>query len=159
MFWEGESQFFYDPKTKLYYSNRKALYYRYDSNEQPPFVEFQNAAPSEANQEVVDVINPTQLAGQTTAPSTTPGIKIAIKTKKLKRPNMYAENDNDPKKSPHEKKASMMTSSLSKEKQNIEKWSRQQQQRQKEEGNCNSPSSAEQESKPKIRTTAKGEPM
>ena len=167
MFWEGESQFFYDPKTKLYYSNRQAVYYRYDSNEEPPFVEFQKVAPSDSNQDATDVISGTALDGDTTAPSTAPGIKIAIKTKKLKRSSMQSKKDKEP--SAQDGKVSSdpaasstgTPSSLSKEKQNIEKWSRQQQLRQQEQSGNVNPTHVEGPAKtiPKVRTTAKGEPM
>mmetsp|Transcript_37145 Transcript_37145/g.90052 ORF Transcript_37145/g.90052 Transcript_37145/m.90052 type:complete len:552 (-) Transcript_37145:64-1719(-) len=166
MFWEGESQFFYDPKTKLYYSNRQAVYYRYDSNEKPPFVEFQKVAPSESNQDVTDVVSATTLDGDITSPSTAPGIKIAIKTKKLKRSSIQAKNDKEPSNQTVKVSSDQVTStgtpsSLSKEKQNIEKWSRQQQLRQKKEDGNVSPTQEEgaTKTKPKVRTTAKGEPI
>jgi RNA-binding protein 5/10 len=43
MFYQSDSGFFYDPKTKLYYGNKQGAYFRYDESKKPPFEQVQNA--------------------------------------------------------------------------------------------------------------------
>jgi RNA-binding protein 5/10 len=45
MFYQSDSGFFYDPKTKLYYGNKQGAYFRYDESKKPPFEQVQNAIP------------------------------------------------------------------------------------------------------------------
>lgn len=40
MFYHASSQFFFDPKTKLYYGNQEKKYYVFSRGEKPPFREF-----------------------------------------------------------------------------------------------------------------------
>ena len=45
MFYQAESDFFYDPQTKLYYGNKQAAYFRYNKDCDPPkFVEISNSS-------------------------------------------------------------------------------------------------------------------
>jgi hypothetical protein len=161
------------------------VYYRYDSNEFHPFVEVQKMTPAESGEDTMAVTDAVATKLDTSnsegsKPSTKPGIKIAIRTKKLKRSlgqttkkdtnidssggemNKTRTDDNN------QSSFSKTTSHLSKEKHNVEKWSRQQAERRMEvEKDGNLPSSttngedvtSKLKSKPKFRTTAKGEPM
>jgi RNA-binding protein 5/10 len=43
MFYQSDSGFFYDPKTKLYYGNKQGAYFRYDESKLPPFEQVQDA--------------------------------------------------------------------------------------------------------------------
>mmetsp|Transcript_22236 Transcript_22236/g.20211 ORF Transcript_22236/g.20211 Transcript_22236/m.20211 type:complete len:617 (+) Transcript_22236:3-1853(+) len=46
-FWEGYTQFYYCPKSKLYYNTNDGSYYRYDNTQDPPFIRFIPPAPIE----------------------------------------------------------------------------------------------------------------
>ena len=86
MFYEEMSDFFYDPRTKLYYGVKKAAYFRYDENEDPPFVESQRVDPTLGTP--LDPVAPpvTLPAVLSTAPlDIKPKIAIHLKTKKIKK--------------------------------------------------------------------------
>jgi len=84
MFYEETSDFFFDPKAKLYYGNKKKAYFRYDDSCDPPFVETQGADPSHGTP--MEPVAPSLLLPPTTLGSTTdkPKIVINLKTKKMK---------------------------------------------------------------------------
>jgi OCRE domain len=44
MFYEHTSDFFYDPKSKLYFGTRQQTYYQYDATQNPPFVSTSESA-------------------------------------------------------------------------------------------------------------------
>jgi OCRE domain len=44
MFYEHTSDFFYDPKSKLYFGTRQETYYQYDATQNPPFVSTSESA-------------------------------------------------------------------------------------------------------------------
>jgi RNA-binding protein 5/10 len=91
MFYEAISDFFYDPKSKLYYGNRKGAYFRYDATPDPPaFVEVQKVTHSSTSdqngmQNTLDQV-PIQSSTmpQQGAEAVKPKIAIKWKTKKIK---------------------------------------------------------------------------
>ncbi|KAL3912217.1 MAG: hypothetical protein SGILL_006971, partial [Bacillariaceae sp.] len=91
MFYEALSDFFYDPKSKLYYGNRKGAYFRYDATlDAPSFVEVQKVAnPSAAGQDGAQSTMDQLPIHSTTSSTKTdvaakPKIAIKLKTKKIK---------------------------------------------------------------------------
>jgi RNA-binding protein 5/10 len=52
MFYHASSQFFYDPKTKLYFGNKEQKYYEFCKGEQPPFKEFRPRTVETSKEEV-----------------------------------------------------------------------------------------------------------
>ena len=83
MFHEETSDFFFDPKAKLYYGAKKNAYFRYDDTQDPPFVETQQVDPAQGTP--LDPVAPSLLlppASGTAADK--PKIVINLKTKKMK---------------------------------------------------------------------------
>jgi RNA-binding protein 5/10 len=90
MFYESLSDFFYDPKSKLYYGNKKCAYFQYDDSMSPAFVEIQKVDAGStqhgANTQDQEALLASAAAKDHTTMSVTNKSKIAIKlkTKKLK---------------------------------------------------------------------------
>jgi len=167
MFYEPLSNFFYDPKSKLYYGNKKFAYYRYDDKKEPPFVEVQKMTNEQVEeqqrgdsggiaQEKVAVNNKVS-----TAPSK-PKIAIKFKTKKVKSSvSTLAAREGA------NQQATTATVSKAKQQQiaNIGKWNEKQAElKQSVPNSAPNTSNAVSEKgsqvpNPKIRTTAKGEPI
>jgi RNA-binding protein 5/10 len=170
MFYEPLSDFFYDPKSKLYYGNKKCAYFRYDEKEKPPFVEVQKMTSEQVEeqqrgesggieQEIVAVNNPASVAPPK------PKIAIKFKTKKVKSSvSTVAAREGA--------NQQLATNTVSKAKQqqiaNIGKWNEKQAELKQGVPNAipNAPLDASKgeggrqpSAKPKIRTTAKGEPI
>jgi RNA-binding protein 5/10 len=168
MFYEAQSCFFYDPKSKLYYGNKKGAYFRYDETNDPPFVEVQQMAPTTESESINPANNPLR-AGSTATKATQdakPTIAIKLKTKKVTRKPKIGITD--PKSAPIVSKAQKEQAA------NIDKWSGKQAEL-KAETEATATAMASPPTKPttagettpsptsaanqKIKTTSKGEPI
>ena len=177
MFYEPLSDFFYDPKSKLYYGNKKCAYYRYDKTKDPPFVEVQKLTSDQVEEQKqkqegdnnVGIIEPEKFATAGKDPavaalSSKPKIAIKFKTKKVKSSVPAAAEQQQP---------AVIGSTVSKAKQqqiaNIGKWNEKQAEL-KKDSSSEQPSPEDGQRKgeappptlphpPKVRTTAKGEPI
>ncbi|KAL3932418.1 MAG: hypothetical protein SGBAC_010856 [Bacillariaceae sp.] len=140
MFYEGLSDFFYDPKNKLYYSNTKGSYFRYDEKEDPPFVkvEKEGGGPLEASEVTVEPI-------VSTVAKAKPMIAINLKTIKKIKGNKSSSGQ-----------LKQQTPLVSKEQKlriaNIEKWSEKQ-------AELKAETRLGDESTQKIQWTKKGKPI
>jgi len=122
MFYEENSEFFYDPRTKLYYGAKKGAYFRYDDSRDPPFVEAQRVDPTQGTPteplEPPVILPP--INGSPQSAGDKPKIAIKLKTKKIKKPKV-AINTEAPKATP------IPASRVQKEQvANIEKWTEKQ---------------------------------
>jgi RNA-binding protein 5/10 len=165
MFYEAQTNFFYDPKSKLYYGNKKGAYFRYDETNDPPFIEVQQMAPT-TESESIHPANDPLAAGSATTKATQdakPTIAIKLKTKKVTRKPKVGVTD--PKSAPIVSKAQKEQAA------NIDKWSEKQAELKAETEatarasptkpttageTAPSPTSAANQ---KIKTTSKGEPI
>jgi hypothetical protein len=90
MFYEPLSDFFYDPKSKLYYGNKKCAYFRHDENKEPPFVEVQKMTTEQVEEQSSGGIAQEKVAPLHASKSkaavalSKPKIAIKFKTKKVK---------------------------------------------------------------------------
>jgi hypothetical protein len=93
MFYESICDFFYDPKSKLYYGNKKSSYFRYDETKEPPFVQVQKMTTKELEQHednggAVVVKNDDSVGNNNinnnNNQTSKPKIAIKLKTKKVK---------------------------------------------------------------------------
>lgn len=174
MFYEPLSDFFYDPKSKLYYGNKKSAYFRYDETKDPPFVEVQKLTSDQVEEQKqqgdssTGIIEPEKIALSGKNPATAaltskPKIAIRFKTKKVKSSMPAVVEQQQP-------AVNSVTVSKAKQQQiaNIGKWNEKQAELKKDETpDQTSPDEGRHEeelppptsSKPKVRTTAKGEPI
>lgn len=86
MFYQSDSGFFYDPKTKLYYGNKQGAYFRYDESKKPPFEKVQNAVPGTETEKALNPLDPILLSKSASRSGKDSGkkmISIKIKSKNL----------------------------------------------------------------------------
>jgi RNA-binding protein 5/10 len=87
MFYQSDSGFFYDPKTKLYYGNKQGAYFRYDESKKPPFEQVQNAIPKpEESSNQLDPNLSSKLTDRNKKDAGKKMISIKIKSKTLASP-------------------------------------------------------------------------
>jgi hypothetical protein len=92
MFYEELSDFYYDPKARLYYGAKHNAYFRYDDSQDPPFVETQRVDPAQGTP--LEPVAPSLLLPPSVGvPSDKPKIVINLKTKKMKTPQPSASTD------------------------------------------------------------------
>ena len=85
MFYEEMSDFYFDPKARLYYGAKKNAYFRYDDSHDPPFVETQRVDPAQGTP--LNPVAPSLLIPPTLGTAAEkPKIVINLKTKKMKTP-------------------------------------------------------------------------
>jgi RNA-binding protein 5/10 len=85
MFFEERSDFFYDPKARLYYGAKKKAYFRYDDSQVPPFVETERVDAAQGTP--LEPVAPLLLLPPTSgATGEKHKIVINLKTKKTKKP-------------------------------------------------------------------------
>mmetsp|Transcript_2514 Transcript_2514/g.5992 ORF Transcript_2514/g.5992 Transcript_2514/m.5992 type:complete len:278 (-) Transcript_2514:852-1685(-) len=142
MFYEALSDFFYDPKSKLYYSNKKGSYFRYEEKEDPPFVKVEKSGggPLEASEVTVEPIVSTIAK---------PKPMIAINLKTIKKSKRSKSSNAQPK-----PQAPLVSKEQQQRIANIEKWNEKQAEMKAEthlEGGG--------ESRQKIQWTKKGQPI
>lgn len=175
MFYEPLSDFFYDPKSKLYYGNKKCAYFRYDESKDPPFVEVQKLTSDQVEEQKqkqqqqqegdhgIGMIEPEKLATAGKDPAAAaalanskPKIAIRFKTKKVKSSVPAGVEQPQP---------TAIGATVSKAKQqqiaNIGKWNEKQAELKQDASSSDqvAPSPASSSEPPKVRTTAKGEPI
>jgi hypothetical protein len=164
MFYESRSDFFYDPKSKLYYGNKKGAYFRYDDATNPPFIEVHRVVPAAGSTESIPGDAVAASASKPDGDAAARGkavIAIKLKTKKIKKPKgkTYA-------------KVVSIVSKVQKEQvANIEKWSEKNAELQADQpvfpSSTAKPPAATIVPRPaqaaadhaKVATTAKGEPI
>jgi len=178
MFYEPLSNFFYDPKSKLYYGNKKSAYFRYDESNDPPFIEVKKMTTKEVEEhEQQGDFSQEKLAAtndqtQTPTVASKPKIAIHLKTKKV-RSSISTGNSSSNQPTP-------ATVSRVKKEQiaNIGKWTEKQAELKQSEALVAAPveatdtavtisassaplqeERAQKPKQPKVRTTAKGEPI
>jgi hypothetical protein len=110
MFYHASSQFFFDPKTKLYYGNKEQTYYVYCKGEHPPFKKFKQETTA----------NIPQVEQETTVePKKT--IAISLKTK------VFASSEKNDNKKKKEETPLSTAQAVSRAKKlhasNIDRWS------------------------------------
>eukprot|EP00531_Pseudo-nitzschia_arenysensis_P010785 CAMPEP_0116129028 /NCGR_PEP_ID=MMETSP0329-20121206/7710_1 /TAXON_ID=697910 /ORGANISM="Pseudo-nitzschia arenysensis, Strain B593" /LENGTH=436 /DNA_ID=CAMNT_0003623277 /DNA_START=870 /DNA_END=2180 /DNA_ORIENTATION=- len=168
MFYEPLSDFFYDPKSKLYYGNKKSAYFRYDDKKEPPvFVEVQKVTKEQLQQGEGIAID---VSVATVAPTTKPKIAIKFKTKTVKSSKSTIAAQKCDKKQPLQQQPSMVSKAKQEQIANIGKWNV----KQAELNNNNKdettaatktnvvpqpPSPQPLQTKQRVRTTIKGEPI
>ena len=141
MFYESVSDFFYDPKSQLYYGNKQGAYFRYDSTTQSF-----DAVSSTLDSAGLE----TTIAGEESSSATTkkPSISIHLKTKEL-----ASTTTKKPKKDKTKDKAQGIDTTVAvvipkQHAVDMEKWSERQQEKK-----------LDVKSKTVVPTTAKGEPI
>jgi hypothetical protein len=111
MFYESRSDFFYDPKSKLYYGNKKGAYFRHDDTTNPPFIVVHRMVPAAGTTESTP--GDSSAPGEDATATAKAVIAIKLKTKKIKKP-----------KGTTDAKVVHIVSKVHKEQvANIEKWS------------------------------------
>ncbi|VEU41369.1 unnamed protein product [Pseudo-nitzschia multistriata] len=169
MFYEPLSDFFYDPKSKLYYGNKKSAYFRYDVAEDPPFVQVKKMTAEEVeeqhrgdgggfSQEKLAV------SDRASAVVSKPKIAIKLKTKKVKSSKATANTEG----SNHQPGAGTVSRAKQEQIANIGKWTEKQAELKQTEPGADTSRTAPpaprqgegtDTASPKVRTTAKGEPI
>lgn len=154
MFYESVSDFFYDPKSQLYYGNLQGAYFRYDSTKRS--FEAVTSAPTPESTTVDSIA-----AGASEESSKKTSISIHLKTKVLRSEGSSAQIAKKAKKNkPPKEKASLQdvdaTVVIPKKQHavDIEKWS----ERQQEIRSIHHPD-GKRDSPKAVPTTAKGEPI
>jgi RNA-binding protein 5/10 len=108
MFYHASSQFFFDPKTKLYYGNKEQKYYVYCRGEKPPFQEFKQEAVSPE-----DISQKAKVVGKKV-------IAISLKTKVLAS---SAKDDEEQKKEQAKARIALVSRTKKLHDTNIDRWS------------------------------------
>jgi hypothetical protein len=87
MFYESQSDFFYDPKSKLYYGNKKGAYFRYEETQDPPFVSVHKMAPAQdgATTESMEPSVTLPAVADSSQNIAKPAIAVKLKTKKVSK--------------------------------------------------------------------------
>lgn len=154
MFFHAGCEFFYDPKSKLYYGNKQQSYFRHVENSTCQYVPVTGEGGISAPQASVQpeaILDPK--LGSTSASGATAAISIHLKTKKLPTKKVqhikHSQASSDSKNmNVHSDRATPLTKPMAKQdSQNIDKWQERRQELTTE--NC----------VPKIAATKSGDPV
>ena len=158
MFYEAETDFFFDPVSKLYYGNKQGCYYRYDDGKKA-FEHVQKVNPAQAEDAIMDTIAKPSTADSGTQGKKKAAISIKLKTKALSSAKSTKKSSKTKTKAPTAAAAAASVPLVTKKHAaDIDKWSERQVEKRQQEEQAPQPTPSEDTTKT-IATTAKGEPI